>query len=243
MLEAVDALVEPTIAVIERAEDAPTGEARVRQAVEALLTLIAEQPAAAKMCFIEVYAVGPEGEAVVEQALDIFERFGVSQLSQIRGRKGMPPQMVRAMVGGLQKVIHKRLYSEEPEQLPKLAEEIADWALSYPPPPGPLEGPRRRGRKAKSFAERQAVAHPPERVLRALAAGRCPRRASSADDRRRGGRAGRDLECGSSTGTSRTRKTPSCRPWTAARRRCWVKPSSPAFRRARKGLAGVGAGG
>ena len=29
---------------------------------------------------------------------------------------------------------------------------------------------RRRGRKARPFAERQAVAHPPERVLRALAA-------------------------------------------------------------------------
>ena len=30
--------------------------------------------------------------------------------------------------------------------------------------------PRRRGRKPRTFAERQAVAHPPERVLRALAA-------------------------------------------------------------------------
>ena len=36
LLAAVDALVEPTIAVIERAEDAPSGEARMRQAVEAL---------------------------------------------------------------------------------------------------------------------------------------------------------------------------------------------------------------
>ena len=34
LLAAVEALVEPTIAVIERAEDAPSGEARVRQAVE-----------------------------------------------------------------------------------------------------------------------------------------------------------------------------------------------------------------
>ena len=41
LLAAVDALVEPTIALIERAEDAPTGEARVRQAVEAFLGLVA----------------------------------------------------------------------------------------------------------------------------------------------------------------------------------------------------------
>jgi AcrR family transcriptional regulator len=170
LLAAVDALVEPTIALMERAEDAPTGEARVRQAVEAFLGLVARQPAASRMIFIEVYAAGPEGEAAVERVLDTFERFGVSQLNQIPGREGMPPQMVRAMLGGFQKVIEKRLYSEEANQLPRIAEDIADWGLSYPPPPGPLEAPRRRGRKPRTFAERQAVAHPPERVLRALAA-------------------------------------------------------------------------
>jgi AcrR family transcriptional regulator len=170
LLAAVDALVEPTIGVIEQAEDAPTGAARVRQAVEAFLGLLAEQPAAAKMGCIEVYAAGPEGEATIDRAIDIFEAFGVSQLNQIPGREEMPPQMVRGMVGGLLKVIQKRLYSDEAEQLPRLAEPIADWSLSYPSPPGPLRGPKRRGRKARPFAERQAVAHPPERVLRALAA-------------------------------------------------------------------------
>ena len=170
MLAAVEALVEPTIAVIEEAEDAPTGEARVRQAVEAFFALLAQQPAAAKMGSIEVYAAGPEGEAAMDRAIGAFESFGVEQLNQIPGRKGMPPQMVRAMVGGLLKVIQKRLYSDEADQLPRLAEPIADWGLSYPTPPGPLKGPRRRGRKARPFAERQAVAHPPERVLRALAA-------------------------------------------------------------------------
>ena len=170
LLAAVDALVEPTIAVIEQAEDAPTGEARVRQAVEAFLGLLADQPAAAKMGCIEVYAAGPEGEATIDRAIDAFESFGVSQLNQIPGREEMPPQMVRAMVGGLLKVIQKRLYSDEADQLPQLAEPIADWALSYPAPPGPLKGPKRRGRKARPFEERQRVAHPPERVLRALAA-------------------------------------------------------------------------
>ena len=170
MLAAVEALVGPTIAVIERSEDAGTGEVRVRQAMEAFLGLLAEQPAASKMGFIEVYATGPDGEAAVDRAIDVFERFGVSQLNQIPGREKMPPQMVRAMVGGLIKVIQKRLYSDEADQLPRLAEPIADWALSYPAPPGPLKGPKRRGRKARPFDERQRVAHPPERVLRALAA-------------------------------------------------------------------------
>lgn len=170
LLEAVEALVEPTIALIERAEDAPSGEARTRQAVEAFLTLVANQPAASKMVFIEVYAAGPEGEAEIERVFDVFEDFGNAQFGQIKGAKGMPRQIIRAMLGGFQKVIQKRLYSDEADSLPALAEEIATWGLSYPAPPGPLEAPRRRGRKTRPFEERQAVAHPPERVLRALAA-------------------------------------------------------------------------
>jgi AcrR family transcriptional regulator len=170
LLAAVDNLVEPTIELMERAEDAPTGEARVRQAVEAFFGLVARQPAASKVMFVEVYAAGAEGEAEVERVMDTFEGFALEQLNQIPGRKGMPAQMVRAMLGGLQKVIEKRLYSEEADQLPRIAEEIADWGLSYPAPPGPLEPPKRRGRKPRPFEERQAIAHPPERVLRALAA-------------------------------------------------------------------------
>jgi AcrR family transcriptional regulator len=170
LLAAVDALVEPTIALIERAEDAGTGEARVRQAVEAFLGLVSRQPAASKVVFVEVYAAGREGEEAVERILDTFEKFGIGQLNDIPGSKDTPPQMVRAMLGGFQKVIQKRLYSNEADQLPRLAEDIATWGLSYPAPPGPLDPPKRRGRKPKSFAERQAVAHPPERVLRALAA-------------------------------------------------------------------------
>src|SRR5262249_3139823 len=41
---------------------------------------------------------------------------------------------------------------------------------SYPPPPEPLRAPRRRSQSARPFDERQAVANPPGRVLRALAA-------------------------------------------------------------------------
>ena len=78
---------------------------------------------------------------MVERTLDIFERFGISQFNEIPGRKGMPPQMVRAMIGGLQKVIHKRLYSDEAGPAARLAAaDLPTWALSYPPPPGPARG-------------------------------------------------------------------------------------------------------
>jgi AcrR family transcriptional regulator len=169
-LTAAEALAQPTLEVMEHAERAPGGEERTEQALEAFLKLIAHQPAASKMCFVEIYAAGPEGVAVVDRTLDTFEKFGLSLFEQTPGREGMPAQIVRALIGGLQKVVHKRLYLDKQDELVDLATEIWKWWLSYPPPPGPLRAARRRSQKPRPFAERQAVANPPERVLRALAA-------------------------------------------------------------------------
>ncbi len=143
----------------------------MRQAVEAFLNLIVAQPAASKMCFVEIYAAGPEAVAVIERTLDTFAEFGAEMFEQIPGREGMPREMVRAMIGGLQKVVHKRLYRDEQDELVELAPQIYRWWLSYPPPPGPLEtAKRRRAKRPVPFAERQANTSPADRVLRALAA-------------------------------------------------------------------------
>ncbi|HEX6229053.1 MAG TPA: TetR/AcrR family transcriptional regulator, partial [Solirubrobacterales bacterium] len=170
MLTAAESLIEPTIEGISEAVTAEGGEERTRQALEAMLNLIAGQPAASKMAFVEIYAAGPKGVEVVERTLDTFEKYVAGLFQQVPGREEMPPQMIRAMIGGLQKVIHKRLYRDEEGELVDLTPQIWQWWLSYPPPPGPLRAPRRRAQKPRPFAERQAVANPAERVLRALAA-------------------------------------------------------------------------
>jgi AcrR family transcriptional regulator len=170
-LATVEELVQPTFeAVISRAEEAPPGEPRMRRSIEALLEVIASQPAASKACFVEIYAAGPEAVAVIERTTDRVESFAIELFDQIPGREGMPPQLVRAMIGGLQKVIHKRLYRDEEASLVDLAGPLTTWWLSYPPPPGPLQAPRRRAKRPRPFEERQAVTNPADRVLRALAA-------------------------------------------------------------------------
>jgi AcrR family transcriptional regulator len=170
-LAAAEELIQPTIEIMEHAEHSESGEERMREALEAFLRLVVAQPAASKMCFVEIYAAGPEAVALIERTLDVFERFGTELFEQIPGRKGMPPVMVRAMIGGLQKVVHKRLYRDEPDELTTLAPQICLWWLSYPPPPGPLQAPKkRRAKRPQSFEERQALTAPPDRILRALAA-------------------------------------------------------------------------
>ncbi len=91
-------------------------------------------------------------------------------LEQVPEREGLPPELVRAIVGGIQKVIHKRLYRGQEEELPELAPQLWEWLFRYPVPPGPLKATRRRVVKAVPFEERQAQSSPPERLLRALAA-------------------------------------------------------------------------
>jgi AcrR family transcriptional regulator len=169
-LAAVEAMVEPTLERFGADESGPPGLERARGAFEALIKLIVSQPAAAKMCIVEIYAAGPEGAALVDRMMDSITALAAALLEQVPERKGMPIELVRAIVGGVQKVIHKRLYRGQEEELLGLVPQLWAWLLGYPVPPGPLRATRRRNVKALPFEERQARANPPERILRALAA-------------------------------------------------------------------------
>jgi AcrR family transcriptional regulator len=172
-LAAIEATVGPALEAASEAllpEGRPPSDPQLtKKAFEELITGIAGQPAAASMCIVEVYAGGPEAVALVDRATDSVEALAMPILEAM-GREGMPPEMLRALIGGVQKVIHKHLYRGEPEKLVELAPQLWDWLFLYPPPPGPLRGPRRRALHPVAFEERQASSNPAERLLRALAA-------------------------------------------------------------------------
>src|ERR1700710_156882 len=69
-LAAVEAMVEPALRRIGSDESAPAGMERARQAFASLIELIVSQPAAAKMCVVEVYAAGPEGAALLDRSME-----------------------------------------------------------------------------------------------------------------------------------------------------------------------------
>ncbi len=146
------------------------GLAQTRKAFVSLIELIVAQPAAAKMCIVEVYAAGPEGADLVDRTLRRVEELAQALLDQVPEKQGMPKELTGAIVGGVQKVIHKRLWRDQVEELPGLIDQLWEWVFCYPVPPGPLRATRRRTVKTVPFEQRQAVASPPERILRALAA-------------------------------------------------------------------------
>jgi AcrR family transcriptional regulator len=163
-------MVEPTLRQLGADESAPPGMERARQAFTRLIETIVDQPAAAKMCVVEIYAAGEEGAALVDRTMDAATELAARLLEQVPEREGMPRELVRSIVGGIQKVIHKRLYRGQEKDLLELAPQLWDWIFCYPVPPGPLRARRRRSVKALPFEERQRSANPPERLLRALAA-------------------------------------------------------------------------
>jgi AcrR family transcriptional regulator len=169
-LAAVEAMIEPALQRIGSDESAPAGIERARQAFASLVELIVSQPAASKMCIVEIYAAGSEGAALIDRSMESATALAARLLQQVPEREGLPIELVRALVGGIQKVIHKRLYRGQEQELLELVPQLWDWLFSYPVPPGPLRATRRRVVKAVPFAERQAQSSPPERVLRALAA-------------------------------------------------------------------------
>ena len=168
-LAAIRAMIEPTLERIGTDESTPAGIDRARKAFESLIELIVAQPAASRMCLVEVYAAGPEGAELIEGATRRIEELTKQLLDQVPDKKGMPDELVHAIVGGVQKVIHKRLYRGQEQELLDLVPQLWEWFFAYPVPPGPLKATRRRTVKTLPFEQRQAVASPPERILRALA--------------------------------------------------------------------------
>lgn len=167
LLAAVEAMTGPTLATIARADGYPPGEERAREVFDAFISLLVEQAAAARLCFVEIYAAGSAALVPVERATDAFESFVAGTLTEMPGRAEMPREIVRGMVGGLQKVIHTRLYRREEEQLLELVPQLWEWGLSYVPPPEPLRPRRRYGPTAAPGGRDDH--EPAERLLRALA--------------------------------------------------------------------------
>jgi AcrR family transcriptional regulator len=165
LLSALGELAAPTItAAVSRAAAAPNEE-RVHQAFESLVRMVVDQAPAARLCFVEVYAAGPRAIEEIDGKMDDFQAFVAETMERRPGREALPPELVRALMGGLRKVIHTRLYRGREDELVELIPQMWDWALSYSQPPEPLRQPRARPPQAFD----RGAYDPAERIIRALA--------------------------------------------------------------------------
>ena len=119
-------------------------EQRLRVVADALLDLLLEQPAAAQLCLVEVYAAGPRAVERLDRAVAAVEAALVRAFNESPERKGMPRDVVRAILGGVRKTVHTRLRRGEESRLIEELPQLIDWGLGYETPREPLRRPRRR---------------------------------------------------------------------------------------------------
>ena len=170
-LAAAEELIQPTLAVMEQAERAASGEERMRRGGRGL-------PAPGRL---------PAGglEDVLRRDLrrraggGDADRPGAGDIREVRHRAVRADPRARGDAAGDGPGDDRRPAEGRPQApLPRRTgrpprARPADLRLValLPPPPGSLEGPKkRRSKRPQTFEERQVHDSPPDRVLRALAA-------------------------------------------------------------------------
>jgi len=142
-------------------------EERLRGVADALLDLLLEQPAAARMCLVEVYAAGPQAVQRLDSAIFAAEGALADAFEESPERAGMPRDVVRAIAGGVLKTVHTRLRRGQEAELIHELPQLIDWALSYRAPSGKLRRPRRQPDRGAAPTPDPSIAY--ERLVTAIA--------------------------------------------------------------------------
>jgi AcrR family transcriptional regulator len=166
----VDCAIERVVAA-RRSE--PDWEMGLRRALEAFVRAAVDQPKAARLALIEAPGAGPAALARMDGARRTVERMVAAGLDEAPHGLGLPPVVVKGIVCGIERVVRRSLLEDSAQDLPALAGELADWALSYGSSAVlelPFAAPTRRYRAWTSWSRvRVRTGGERARILRAAA--------------------------------------------------------------------------
>lgn len=135
---------------------------RAGQGMETFMQLLVTQPDAARLCVVEADAAGPRARAVVDRAVKEFEAMVGGVFEELPKQRGMPPEMVKAMVGATRKIMQTRLHRRTEGELLEMVPALIELAFRYEPPPGTL--PDRWRRKSPTPPIAPGADEPAERI-------------------------------------------------------------------------------
>ncbi len=144
-----------------------TWEQRLEAALAAIIGTIASFPETARLCYVDAYTAGPDAIARAQASFAAFDQMAAETIAESPERAGLPPEVVRAVLGGIHVVIEDHLREGREAELPRRASALCRWALSYKTPAAPLTRPRRRSRSPGT--PRRIELDADERILRATA--------------------------------------------------------------------------
>jgi AcrR family transcriptional regulator len=164
LVATAEALIEPTLLALEpRVADGE--QPHPRAIFERFIDLVCSQPAAARLCFVELHAAGEKGEEVADRAFAAFTELATEIAAATPGFHPNSAELVHVLLGGIRKLLHTRLYRNRESELPALAPELWRWLVSVEPPLAPLAP---RIRRAAAGAPFEGYT-PAERIARAVA--------------------------------------------------------------------------
>jgi AcrR family transcriptional regulator len=123
---------------IEAYQRADSLQEGVEGAIGALFEATIANPGAARLNMVEIVAAGPAGIERRERAVEQYRNF-VREVLQQEPTDGMVPNaVVRAVVGGLNRILYSRVRHGQRTELRQLVPDLMRWVTCYRPTPSAL---------------------------------------------------------------------------------------------------------
>jgi AcrR family transcriptional regulator len=145
-------------------------QAAVEASLRALFEATIDNPGAARLNMVEIVAAGPAGIERRERAVEQYRAFVRGMLQRKPDDASVPDAVVRAVVGGLSRILYSRVRHGRRAELRQLVPDLMRWVTCYGPVPAMLA----------SGDEIEIPAPNPVRV--AMSGGRAPGTLASSSD-------------------------------------------------------------
>jgi AcrR family transcriptional regulator len=143
LFAAFDFVSERVVERLRRAHSETAGwPERVEAAIRALFEGAVENPGAVRLAMLEIGAAGPAGIERRERSTERYEQFIYDAVALAPDGGAISPPAVRAIVGGLTRVLTHRVLRGEHKRLLAQTPDLVNWAVSYYPTPHAILEPR-----------------------------------------------------------------------------------------------------
>lgn len=131
-LAVYDQAIEDLMTVTAKAyHQAPSGLPAIEAAVRALSVAMAKEPDVARLCLIDIAALGASGlkhrDVLLTRAADVL----TDALAASRSDQAVSPRKVRALVGGCYQLLYMTVAEERAAELPALVPDMLYMLLAY----------------------------------------------------------------------------------------------------------------
>ena len=109
-------------------------QARLRAGFAAYATEVVDEPNAARLVLVEVLGAGPAALARMRRTSLLLEQAVSASFSETADGVKLPPLIAKGIVCGMERITRQRLLAGDVKELPALADELLEWALSYRSP-------------------------------------------------------------------------------------------------------------